>query len=56
MKKLVSSVVPTAPGNGLWKLGQPVPLSNLVADENSGSSQPAQAKVPSRCSLLSGEE
>ena len=28
------------------KLGQPVPLSNLVAELNSGSAQPAQTKVP----------
>ena len=37
---------------GLVKLalGQPVPLSNLVSDENSGSSQPVQAKVPLRFS------
>jgi hypothetical protein len=34
----------------LVKLGQPVPLSNLVFDENSGRSHPAQAKVPSRFS------
>ncbi len=38
----------------LKKLGQPVPLSNLVSDENSGRSQPAQAKVPLRFSALSG--
>ena len=37
---------PTALSSGCQKLGQPVPLSNLVSDENSGRSQPAQAKVP----------
>ena len=41
-------------GSGAQKLGQPVPLSNLVFDENSGRSQPAQAKVPARCSFSSG--
>ena len=46
--------MPTAFSSGFQKLGQPVPLSNLVFDENSGRSQPAQAKVPSRFSLSSG--
>ncbi len=32
---------------GWKKLGQPVPLSNLVSDENSGSLQQMQRKVPS---------
>ena len=36
------------------KLGQPVPLSNLVVDENKSCAQPAQVKVPERCSSLSG--
>src|SRR6201981_2725074 len=40
--------------SGFQKLGQPVPLSNLVSEENSGRSQPAQAKVPLRCSFRSG--
>ncbi|MNT44346.1 hypothetical protein D3C72_1808690 [compost metagenome] len=31
-----------------------MPLSNLVEEENNGSAQPAQLKVPRRCSLLSG--
>ena len=36
------TVVPTASAErGAKKLGQPVPLSNLCSDENSGSSQPA---------------
>src|SRR5262245_60508476 len=36
------------------KLGQPVPLSNLVSEAKSGSSQPAQTNVPWRCSLFRG--
>src|SRR5262249_59553400 len=40
--------------NGCQKLGQPVPLSYFVSEENSGRSQPAQAKVPLRFSRLSG--
>jgi hypothetical protein len=40
-----------------WKkLGQPVPLSNLVTDANNGWSQPAQRYTPPRFSLSSGEE
>jgi hypothetical protein len=42
----LSSVVPMAFSRGAQKLGQPVPLSNFVAEENTGKSQPAQAKVP----------
>ena len=38
------------------KLGQPVPLSYLVSDENSGRSQPAQANTPLRFSPLSALE
>src|SRR5262249_12790507 len=38
------------------KLGQPVLLSYLVSEENSGRSQPAQANVPLRFSSLSGLE
>src|SRR4051812_19083340 len=56
MKKLVSLEVPTASPSGCQKLGQPVPLSNFVTEENSGSAQPAQAKVPLRFSRLSGLE
>ena len=49
-----SSASSTASASGVQKLGQPVPLSNLVFEENSGRSQPAQAKMPARCSLSSG--
>src|SRR5688500_12574572 len=45
-----------APGRGFQKLGQPVPLSNLVALENSGLRSAAQTNVPLRFSLSSGEE
>src|SRR5471030_1250253 len=54
MPKVLSVVAPTAWSSGFQKLGQPVWLSNLVADENSGSAQPAQANLPARCSSLSG--
>jgi len=43
----------TGLSSGAQKLGQPVPLSNLVLDENAGSSQPAQENVPARCSSSS---
>ena len=43
-------VVSTEPGTGSLKLGQPVPLSNLSVDSNSGWSQPAQLNVPARFS------
>src|SRR5215831_14766814 len=36
------------------KLGQPVPLSNFISELNSGSAQPAQTKIPTRFSSLSG--
>jgi len=36
MNRLRSVVVSTAPSSGEKKLGQPVPLSNFVSDENSG--------------------
>ena len=49
----LSSVVPMALSSGAQKLGQPVPLSNFVLDENAGRSQPAQAKVPARVSCSS---
>jgi hypothetical protein len=45
--------VPTALGSGCQKLGQPVPLSYFVLEEKSGSLQPAQAKIPARCSFRS---
>jgi hypothetical protein len=38
------------------KLGQPVPLSNLVAESKSARSQPAHANVPLRFSWSSGLE
>jgi hypothetical protein len=47
--------VPTAFGNGCQKLGQPVPLSYLVSDENNGNSHPAQEKTPFRFSPFNGE-
>src|SRR5262249_11912503 len=53
MPKEVSSVVPTALGSGAQKLGQPVPLSNLVVDEKRSSWQPAQPKIPARASCSS---
>ena len=37
---------PTALSSGAQKLGQPVPLSNFVVEENRSRSQPAQANVP----------
>jgi hypothetical protein len=54
MKWLLSVEVPTAPGIGAQKDGQPEPLSYFVPDSNKGSPQPAQRKVPARFSLLSG--
>ena len=36
------------------KLGQPVPLSNLVVEENRSRSQPAQVKMPRRPSCNNG--
>src|SRR3954447_14305864 len=54
MPKVRSLVSPTAFSSGCQKLGQPVPLSNLVSEENSGRSQPAQENVPLRFSWLSG--
>src|SRR5215217_779256 len=54
--KVVSLVSPMALSSGFQKLGQPVPLSYLVSEENSGRSQPAQAKTPLRFSFRSGLE
>src|SRR5450759_2334898 len=51
---MVSTVVATACSSGAKKLGQPVPLSNFVSAEKSDAPQPAQVKVPSRFSLVSG--
>ena len=42
--------VPMALSSGCQKLGQPVPLSYLVSEENSGRSHPAQRNVPVRFS------
>jgi len=53
---VVSLVSPMALSSGFQKLGQPVPLSYLVSEENSGRSQPAQAKMPLRFSFSSGLE
>src|SRR5262249_11136921 len=50
----LSGLVPTAFSSGCQKLGQPVRLSNLVADENRSRLQPAQAKLPERFSFRSG--
>jgi hypothetical protein len=44
----------TALSIGAQKLGQPVPLSNFVFDENSGRSHPTQAKSPARPSCRRG--
>src|SRR6476469_1166177 len=54
MTKALSTEVPIAVGRGWQKLGQPVPLSNFVSEENTGRSHPAQANVPLRFSALSG--
>ena len=54
MPKEASRSLPTASSSGAQKLGQPVPLSNFVSDEKSARPQPAQAKVPRRCSSFSG--
>ena len=44
----------TALSKGAQKLGQPVPLSNFVEEENRSDPQPAQAKMPFRSSCRSG--
>ncbi len=54
MKNLRSVLVANAPGRVVKKLGQPVPLSNFMSLVNSGAPQPAQTKVPCRCSSYSG--
>src|SRR6266850_1377748 len=54
MKNDLSTDVPIAFASGCQKLGQPVPLSYFVSEENSGRSQPAHANVPLRFSALSG--
>src|SRR5208282_403002 len=45
-----STVLPSAPATGEVKLGQPVPLSNLVVPSNKGWPQPAQLNTPGRFS------
>src|SRR3954453_15593361 len=48
MKSELSARVSTAAATaGSVKLGQPVPESNLVSDENSSAPQPAQRYLPS---------
>jgi hypothetical protein len=54
MKKERSSFVTTALSSGARKLGQPVPLSNFVAEEKRSAPQPAQAKIPFRSSCSRG--
>jgi len=47
----------TAPSRGgAQKLGQPVPLSNLVSDEKRLRPHPAQAKMSVQCSFRSALE
>src|ERR1700722_4294295 len=46
MVKLVSGRSKTALSRAFQKLGKPVPLSNLVSDEERGCPQPAQLKTP----------
>ena len=53
MPEELSSSVPIAFSSGAQKLGQPVPLSNLVVEEKRSRSQPAQTKLPRRCSSRS---
>src|SRR3546814_1213719 len=48
--------LPISLGRGRQKLGQPVPLSNFVPDENRGKRHPAQRNTPLRCSSLRGLE
>ena len=56
MPWLLSTVSPKAPGIGVVKLGQPVPLSNFTVLLNSGVSQPAHVKTPGRFSYSSAHE
>jgi hypothetical protein len=51
---LKSFLVLILPAIGAKKLGQPVPLSYLLDDSNSGRKQAAQVKRPSRFSWFSG--
>src|SRR6187551_3722603 len=49
-----STVVAIAPSTAWSKLGQPVPLSNFVSDENSTCPQAAHRNWPARFSRLRG--
>jgi len=40
-----SSLLPTASRSGAQKLGQPVPLSNFVVDQNRSRRRPEQVEV-----------
>src|SRR5712691_11240359 len=51
---LKSRLVANASGIVVKKLGQPVPLSNFIAEVKSGKPQPAQTNTPGRFSSLSG--
>src|SRR2546423_11683770 len=51
---LKSRLVAKASGIVVKKLGQPVPLSNFIAEVKSGRLQPAQTNTPGRFSSLSG--
>src|SRR5215510_11296893 len=51
---LKSRLVVNTSGIVVKKLGQPVPLSNFIADVNSGRLQPAQTNTPGRFSSLRG--
>src|ERR1700684_904299 len=55
MPMLRSMLVSTPPSTGVSKLGQPVPLSNLVLLSNKCCPQPAQTKVPGRFSYRSAQ-
>ncbi len=55
MPSVLSRFSPTAEGSGCQKLGQPVPLSNFVFEENSSRRQPrSKQKRPARCSSFKG--
>src|SRR6266487_2442380 len=51
---LKSRLVVNASGIVVKKLGQPVPLSNFIAEVKSGRLQPAQTNTPGRFSSLRG--
>jgi hypothetical protein len=52
--RLLSSRSITLLPRAFQKLSQPVPLSNLVVDENRSCAHPAHPKIPGRSSSLSG--